>query len=199
MIRILTRRFGLEWTWWQNSDRLQLQNIADTLAQQTLSSDLNQAMMELGATVCTPQKPLCAFCPWRPECIAFKKDMVLSLPLSKPKKDKQIWLWEPFIITQKKQLALVSNQYSPFLKGQWLFPGNARQLKKAPKIFDFKHSITHHQIFVNLKHFNTTALKPWKNHDIYWVKPDEIIKLNPASLLQKTLQASDKERTWKSS
>ena len=46
--------------------------------------DLNQALMELGATVCLPSAPLCLLCPLQPECGALKHGRVDELP--RPKK-----------------------------------------------------------------------------------------------------------------
>lgn len=63
------------------------------LADQIISSDRpdlhNQAIMELGAMVCTPHKPLCQECPLQSNCLAFQKDLIPSRPVklkkSKPK------------------------------------------------------------------------------------------------------------------
>ena len=43
---------------------------ADTLLDPAQPGDFNQALMELGATVCTPKAPACTECPWRAECAA---------------------------------------------------------------------------------------------------------------------------------
>ena len=42
--------------------------------------DFAQAMMDLGATICTPRKPVCALCPWRPDCRAFALGIAETLP-----------------------------------------------------------------------------------------------------------------------
>ncbi len=47
--------------------------------------DFAQAMMDLGATVCTPRKPACVLCPWRPDCRAASEGRQESFPV-KPKK-----------------------------------------------------------------------------------------------------------------
>ncbi len=47
--------------------------------------DFAQAMMDLGATVCTPRKPACVLCPWRPDCRAAAEGRQDSFPV-KPKK-----------------------------------------------------------------------------------------------------------------
>jgi len=48
-------------------------------------ADFNQAMMELGATVCTPKKPNCSECPLAPNCVGFKEKTVLNFPVKASK------------------------------------------------------------------------------------------------------------------
>ncbi|XP_053549548.1 adenine DNA glycosylase isoform X2 [Bombina bombina] len=50
-----------------------LWDLANTIVDPDRPGDFNQAMMELGATVCTPKKPLCTKCPLQSQCWAFKK------------------------------------------------------------------------------------------------------------------------------
>ena len=48
-------------------------------------ADFNQAMMELGATVCTPKNPKCPQCPLAPGCVAFRAGTVLNFPVKATK------------------------------------------------------------------------------------------------------------------
>jgi A/G-specific adenine glycosylase len=50
--------------------RVKLRALALTLLPQARYGDFAQAMMDLGATVCTPRKPACILCPWRSNCAA---------------------------------------------------------------------------------------------------------------------------------
>ena len=50
----------------------------------------NQAMMDLGATVCTRSKPLCSICPLKEDCQAFFHDKQSEFPGKKPKKEKPV-------------------------------------------------------------------------------------------------------------
>jgi A/G-specific adenine glycosylase len=50
----------------------ELKALVDTLTPDERAGDFAQAMMDLGATICTPKKPRCALCPWREDCTAFK-------------------------------------------------------------------------------------------------------------------------------
>jgi len=50
----------------------ELRALADTHTPDHRPGDYAQAMMDLGATICTPRKPRCVLCPWRDDCAAFK-------------------------------------------------------------------------------------------------------------------------------
>ncbi len=50
--------------------------------------DFAQAMMDLGATICTPKNPACSLCPWNTSCEAFKAGDMLDYPVKAPKKAK---------------------------------------------------------------------------------------------------------------
>lgn len=59
--------------------------IAGTLVPKTRAGDFAQAMMDLGATICTPKRPACALCPIREFCIAGKAGTAAQYPVKKPK------------------------------------------------------------------------------------------------------------------
>ena len=50
--------------------------------------DYAQAVMDLGATICTPKTPACGICPWAPDCLARRNGTAASLPRKTPKKAK---------------------------------------------------------------------------------------------------------------
>ena len=50
--------------------------------------DYAQAVMDLGATICTPKSPACGICPWREPCIARTEGIAAELPAKTPKKAK---------------------------------------------------------------------------------------------------------------
>lgn len=61
---------------------------AAALTPQTRSGDYAQAVMDLGATICTPKKPVCGLCPWRGLCLAHARGTMSELPQKTPKKPK---------------------------------------------------------------------------------------------------------------
>ncbi len=192
VIRVLCRYLGLNWQWWKPQERKDLQNIADLSAQVEKPSVWNQALMELGASLCTPQNPACILCPLKASCVAFKKNLTATLPLQKPRKKKEIWIWAPQILKAKNKVLLVKNNYAPFLKNQWFPPGEAFSQSSPPKKFLFKHMITHHEIYVvesPLKKSNE-ILKKWANYH-QWVEMQSVSGISPTSLVAKLLKDFD--------
>lgn len=192
VIRVLSRVFGLKLEWWKTKEREELQVLADGLAQAEDPYLINQGLMELGATVCTPQSPICMMCPWNKECVARDENKIAELPLKKPRKAFEVWVWTPEVYVQKDKVALVKNDYAPFLKGQMLFPGSAKKMSQKPKKYDLKHGITHHDIYIQVASpITLSATKkttPASVKDYEWVNINDLRKVNPSKILQKVLE-----------
>jgi A/G-specific adenine glycosylase len=71
--RVLSRWFALDGNLQKEPQKSRLWQLAGALLPQGRAGDFNQALMELGALICTPKKPLCLQCPVRAQCAAFKQ------------------------------------------------------------------------------------------------------------------------------
>jgi A/G-specific adenine glycosylase len=189
VIRVLSRKYGKKLPWWNSGPRDELQKMSDALAEQGSPAEINQALMELGATICTPQKVSCLLCPWSSDCVAREKNLVEKLPLKKPRKESEVWVWQPEVHIRKNksvlQVALVQNTYAPFLKGQWIFPGKVLTQEEKPKNFDVKHFITHHDIYIQIQ---KDSCAPKASKTTQWVELKNLKQVNPSSLLTKVLK-----------
>jgi A/G-specific adenine glycosylase len=81
--RVLSRLFEVEGAPGDRAREARLWELAGTLVQGERPGELNQALMEHGATVCRPESPLCLLCPVRGECLAFRHGRVDELPPAK--------------------------------------------------------------------------------------------------------------------
>jgi A/G-specific adenine glycosylase len=84
--RVLARIFAVQGDLRDAKRWKSLQQSADALLDQKSPSDWNQAMMELGATLCTPQSPQCLVCPVTQFCHARKLGIADSLPARRKKR-----------------------------------------------------------------------------------------------------------------
>lgn len=186
VIRLLSRYHATPFAWWKTQDKKTLQNLADKMVIGLSSAQMNQAMMELGATICLPKNPKCLLCPLMSTCEGQKTNRLHELPLSRPRKEKQLWLWQAQLQTDGSKLKLIQNNYAPFLKNTWFLPGKAQRLQTKPKQFDFRHTITHHDIYVQVSR-KSVKLKSLQKTEMWTTRKDSK-KYVPASLVQKALQ-----------
>lgn len=192
VIRVFARVFGRDWQWWKSQEREEIQRLADSWVEGVSSYAMNQAVMELGRVICTPKSPSCLLCPLCSECVAYKSERVNALPLPKPRRAREIWVWEPEVRVVGARVLLDKSEDVPFLRGHWKFPGFAAKVKAKPKQFDYKHSITHHDIYVTVKPGYTAkpqySVQPEKDRPQgTWVAVKEIRKYAQTSLVDKAL------------
>lgn len=187
VIRVLSRRFGLKLAWWNTKEKKILQDLSDQLAATKKSSEVNQGLMELGATVCTPKKPLCLLCPWKTQCLALKNNLIEQLPLSKPRPETEIWHWVLRPHIKDKKIHLMPLAFAPFLKNLHFPESHLSKLRKKPKDFHLKHSVTKYALFISIEKPNSKTPPAG-----IWVKLTEIKKLNPTSLMTKILNFTEK-------
>jgi A/G-specific adenine glycosylase len=84
--RVLTRNFAISGWPEQGKIKQQLWDIAENLTPKKRVKDYTQAIMDLGATVCTRSKPSCFSCPLNKNCIAFNDNSISKFPGKKPRK-----------------------------------------------------------------------------------------------------------------
>lgn len=187
VIRVLSRRWDWALEHWKTGERQELQNLADLYAQVVDNpSWLNQALMELGATLCRPQNPSCLLCPLSEACLALKQDHIDRLPLKKPKRASEIWIWRAEIYQSQGRLAIIKNPEAPFLKNQWTLPGQLERASKKPDHYDFQHAITHHKIYVQVTR-KKSKFHNRQNLPLSWVTPKGLKAKAPFSLIQKAI------------
>lgn len=190
VIRVLSRRWGLALEFWKTKEKDKLQVIADDLVQYADPSMVNQGLMELGATVCSKEKPICGLCPWRTRCVALKTGQIASLPLKKPKKEKSLWLYSPDIVQNKMQILFTKNLEIPVLSRMWMIPGEIQKITKKPMKYDFTHSVTDHIIYVVSKKPRLDK-KSAETEVLKWIALNEVGKFSQSSLTKKLLKKWD--------
>ena len=87
------------------------------------AGDFTQALMELGATVCGPnRKPECGSCPCRALCLGFQRGSAEELPVKSPKKERRVEDRTVFIFSCDGAFALEKRPNRGLLAGLWQFP-----------------------------------------------------------------------------
>ena len=113
---------------------------AETLLDRKDPARWNQAMMELGATVCLPREPLCSVCPVASSCEAFRHGTQRDLPL-KCRKPETIFLERTLLVIRRNGRILLTQ--SGRVKGFWDLPEPFEGARIGAKLGEFRHAITH--------------------------------------------------------
>ncbi|MCR4963617.1 MAG: A/G-specific adenine glycosylase [Firmicutes bacterium] len=93
--------------------------------------DFTQALMELGATVCTPKSAKCALCPVQGLCLAYARGSVAELPARLPKREKRLEQRTVFLLRCQDKVALQRREGEGLLSGLWQLPNVAGTLSPA--------------------------------------------------------------------
>lgn len=82
--RVIARAFAIDTP--LPAAKKEIRTRLETVVPAARPGDFAQALMDLGATLCSPRKPACALCPWTEECIAHARGIQEALPVKPPKK-----------------------------------------------------------------------------------------------------------------
>ncbi|MEM1316517.1 MAG: NUDIX domain-containing protein, partial [Pseudomonadota bacterium] len=104
----------------------ELTRLADALTPQDRPGDYAQAVMDLGATICTPKSPACGVCPWIDPCEARRRGIAETLPAKTPKAPKPLRRGVVFVaVTPSGRLLLETRPDKGLLGGTAGLPGTA--------------------------------------------------------------------------
>ena len=103
------------------------------------AGDYNQALMDLGATICLPKNPRCLICPLMKVCKARKNGTQEHRPVLKPRKDVPEYVHAAGVIINNGEVLIAQRPSKGLLGGMWEFPNGrvngdpAKELAKALK------------------------------------------------------------------
>jgi A/G-specific adenine glycosylase len=156
----------------------------------------NEALMELGALICSPKNPDCAHCPLKKGCLGFRSGRQGFLPIKKPKKPIPHFEVTAAVIRNRKKILITQRPEKGLLGGLWEFPGGKKEpgesleqclkreiqeelnieIKVGERFFQVRHAYTHFRITLHC--FFCRKLKgrilPIGVTDFRWVFPEEL-------------------------
>jgi A/G-specific adenine glycosylase len=152
--RVLARFLAIEDDLSKPVHERALWDIATALCPQQRNHDYTQAIMDLGATICTPKKPLCLYCPMQQHCKAYQQGLQLELPFKKPKKAVPVRQAQVLLIRQGHDWLWQQRPNSGLWGGLWCLPivetheevqalCQRLDLKKVSQRAQISHSFTH--------------------------------------------------------
>lgn len=120
--------------------------------------DYAQAVMDLGATICTPRNPACGLCPWNDACEARRLGVQAELPRKVAKGEKPTRRGVLWLATQGNRIVLERRPEKGLLGGMLGFPGDGWDgygglppaLAEWQEIGDVRHTFTHFHLHLTL-------------------------------------------------
>jgi A/G-specific adenine glycosylase len=113
--RVVARLFSVEEP--LPSVKPELRRLAREITPQRRAGDFAQAMMDLGATICTPKRPACALCPWNDSCAAFARGDAETFPRRIPKREGALRRGAAFVARRADGYLLVRTRPAKGLLG----------------------------------------------------------------------------------
>jgi len=187
--RIMARLFNIHEP--MPDSKKHLKELAGSLAdnRKDRPGDYAQALMDIGATVCTPKSPKCLLCPVLEFCQAHKAGVEKELPKKKPKKAKPQKHGNVYWITNdQNEVLFVRRDEKEMLGGMLALPTDEWiEGKKKPSKLHIRHSFTHFDLTLNVQqqHENGTFLP---ENDPIWVSHSKIGELGLPTLFSKVVK-----------
>jgi A/G-specific adenine glycosylase len=168
-----------------------LRSRAGSLLDAQRPGDFNQSMMELGATVCLPQRPLCLQCPVQPFCTTRGEHQA---PPPKKMRSQQI----AYSLLRRNRAGAIQvllqqrPQSASLMPGMWELPEVAMQEKDQERVeITLRHAITVTNYRVHVLSFSEQEAKcrwPAREHPRKWAKSSELGSLPLTGLARKILR-----------
>lgn len=134
--RVLSRLFDIDTPINSTDGKKIFQELADGVLSQTKPDLFNQAIMELGALVCTPTKPFCLQCPIQDKCLAYENGTIATRPI-KLKKTKQVLRRMDYLVVENgNELVLRKREEKDIWQGLFDFASieNVEELNQSDLI-----------------------------------------------------------------
>ncbi len=205
--RVLSRLRTLSLDPKRGEGRRAVRRLADELLDRERPGDWNQALMELGATVCTPRAPRCGSCPLAEECLARARGDAERFPLSaRAAAPIAVRLIAAIVEDGDRVLLFRRGDDGGLLAGTWEVPWvEAREGAEAPEqlfarayggswtlsqpLAEVRHSVTHYRLTVQVRRAELVAgSHVGEGSEAGWFTPGERKKLPRSSLLAKILK-----------
>ncbi len=173
------------------------------------ASNFNQAVMELGALVCTASAPLCLLCPVHSLCEARRLGIQDTIPPARAARPAESISFVMLALEREGRILLVRQRGGSFIPGKWGLPTNeirnhaspaqaASDLAQSIASFRFplaekcvvRHSITHRKIFIYVFYGRIPRLARARAPDSRWVSRPALDRFLTSSAFKKALSSA---------
>jgi len=191
----------------ESAPRKRIASVAQALFDAAHPTVWNQAVMELGATICAPARPRCEACPWQAYCRAYANGNPERLPKSKPERPTAKVERAVGVFQKNGAVLLVRRRHTTLLDGTWELPGVDISSPKHPKqdlaehleswlgrkvtvgneLASIQHALTYRRVRIRAFEAQATPSPRSSKNDRRWIEHREVGALPTSSMTLKLL------------
>lgn len=179
--RVLSRYFAIEKPVNQKDTVDEMWLLADKLTPEKKASEYNQAIMDLGATLCTRSKPRCGDCPVAKNCKAHQLNQPTFYPVKTVKKARPLKKTQMMILhNAKNEIVLMKRESKGIWGGLWSFPEcdfesselifNGNKLKFIDTLPIITHQFTHFTLTISPARYQLQTKQKLDSQKYVWYK-----------------------------
>ena len=207
--RVVARLYALRGNLHQPQFRRTVEAELDQLLSRREPGNFNQAMMELGQTICLPRGPLCPACPLAKWCAGYRSGNPEDFPLPRPRRATESHHLAAALFSQGTKVAMVRGLEEGLLDDLWNFPSTfgasaadalaslqekLRTFTRATLTFGeplaaFRHNITYRSIQGLVYPVKTTL--PLRHSSVHWFELKDLPQAAISQLARKIAQKID--------
>ena len=195
--RVLSRYFGIDTPIDSTEGKKEFQALAQSLLPINEPADYNEAIMDFGATQCTPNSPHCSACPLCETCVAFREQRINELPVKSKKVKQRERHFTYLYIEYEGKIAIHQRGAGDIWQGLWEFPQEeyltssedsawrteAQLLQKG-----VKHILTHQILLADIYLWQPTR-RPQLPSEFIWIEKQDLENYALPRLIEILLKA----------
>ena len=195
--RVLSRYFGIDTPIDSTEGKKGFQALAQSLLPINEPADYNEAIMDFGATQCTPNSPHCSACPLCETCVAFREQRINELPVKSKKVKQRERHFTYLCIEYEGKIAIHQRGAGDIWQGLWEFPQEeyltssedsawrteAQLLQKG-----VKHILTHQILLADIYLWQPTR-RPQLPSEFIWIEKQDLENYALPRLIEILLKA----------
>ena len=195
--RVLSRYYGIDTPIDSTEGKKEFQALAQSLLPINEPADYNEAIMDFGATQCTPNSPHCSACPLCETCVAFREQRINELPV-KSKKVKQRERHFTYIyIEYEGKIAIHQRGAGDIWQGLWEFPQEEHLTSSEDSAWKteaqllqkgVKHILTHQILLADIYLWQPTR-RPQLPSEFIWIEKQDLENYALPRLIEILLKA----------
>jgi A/G-specific adenine glycosylase len=166
--------------------RERFREVAQEWLDRRRAGEFNQALMELGATVCLPKNPQCQACPLAAHCRARAAGTAAQLPV-KLRKTEPVRIASVLLVVRSRGRILLRRRDASArrMAGFWELPepAHAPQARVGKCYGSFRHTITHHHYTIEVRAAKWTP----EGGDFAWFAPAALVEIPLSTTARKAL------------